>query len=220
LSHTYAMEQIEQIDAKLVDKNKLFLIGRYILQSAEGGSKSAIKFMENLPRSVKQFQVRTKNHLLNGIAYEIFFDSLGRFRGDGIKDWYLESIYAVLEMKEFKASLMFIVEMLKPSHEMFFYIPTINKADVSIDLRFSKAIGKRFNLQNIKYKGRDILFKNDTDYWGVKEQTSYDDMNYEELKKRIAYLMHVPLKKLNIKTTIPITLETVIGFPAGYRIKK
>lgn len=221
-----AIEKLKSIDPAKEDKNKLFLLGRNILQSACGGSKSAISFMDNLENNVSRFNVGDRNHVLNGIIYETFFNSYGSFRQDNIKDLYFEKIYKILENKLYKESLNFLTIVLKPYNDMFFYIPSINSTGISLDLVFEiDSVLDKTKLTNIKYEGQEILVKQEyEEIWGFPGINTgvnlYTNIRYKNLKKRIAKETLIPENKLNINTNIPIIDDQVINYPDNYKIMK
>jgi len=63
-----ALDKFLKIPPNDVNKDDLFIIGRNILQSAEGNARNSIKFIENIDINLQRyFTENNKNHLLNGI---------------------------------------------------------------------------------------------------------------------------------------------------------
>jgi len=217
-----AIYKLKLIDAAIEDKNKLFLIGRNILQSACGSARAAISFMCNLEDELKKLHTGGKNHVLDGIIFEMFFNSSGGFRQDEIKDDFLEEIYKVLEVSSFKESLNFLVKILLPYRDIIFYIPTLNPTGISFDIDFK--IDSETNdiiLEGIKYEGQNVFVKQEYDeIWGTSSETHYIVFKYNTLKRRIAKEIYIPLNKIVINTNIPIDDEQKLLYPDNYKIMK
>lgn len=74
------------------DKDSVFVLGRNILQSAEGSSGSAISYIENLYLNIQNWPKTFQVALIDGILYEIFFDSHGKIRSRSFKASFIEDI--------------------------------------------------------------------------------------------------------------------------------
>jgi hypothetical protein len=104
-------------------KNELFIIGRNILQ-ASSYAFHAVDFLKNGNENLRRYTVNGENHLLNGILFEVYFDSTGEFRKGNLKQNHLQEIFALRHAPHFKSSFDFIKNALSPYHEHLFYIPS------------------------------------------------------------------------------------------------
>jgi len=105
--------------------DSFFVLGRNILQSAEGSSGSAISFVENIHYQIKNWPKPFQIAFTEGCLYEVFFDSSGCIRRKGFKASYFETL--VDEIK--KANLVEIFdfinkELLAKKGERF--VPNVN----------------------------------------------------------------------------------------------
>jgi hypothetical protein len=215
-----AIEKLHLIDASTEDINKLFLIGRNILQTACGGSSAAISIMEDLPAEISRFMTGNKNHILNGIVYETFFNSFGSFRQDEIKDKYLDIIYKTLEHKEYEESLKFLTTILMPFNDVIFYIPTVSFIGLAFDLEFDKT-DTGIILKSIRHEGNEVLIKQESsDYWGMPNEITYRKLQFQYLKKYIGKNIFTPEKLITLSSNMDLTDEQIILFPDNYKIMK
>ena len=111
-----AMEKIRRIPASDLNKNQQFILGRNLYQ-ANGYAWEVQRFFENLGNNLSKYNKDEENHVLNGILFEIYFDSKGDFRNE-------------LKAKSFG----FIEEVLQPYKEQLYYIPTIHDEPIDIDI--------------------------------------------------------------------------------------
>lgn len=213
--------ELGKIDASNEDKNKLFLLGRNILQAACGSSSSAMEFMEDLNNKILQFQTDSKNHVLNGIIYETFFNSYGSFRLDELKDVYLNSIFEIVEKPKFAESKKFLYDILVPYNETLFYVPIINDKGISLDVIFVNSETGQPQITSIKHEGKEILIKQDKNIaWGFSDDLTYKQIKMDYLKELIAPEIKVPLNKLTINTNIPLPDTAIIEYPNNHKLLK
>jgi hypothetical protein len=213
--------QFNSLNPKTEDKNKLFLLGRNILQAACGSSASAIDFMNDLPNEILQFNTGSKNHVLNGIIYETFFNSFGSYRLDNLKDCYIKSIYSIIEDPVFLESKKFLCEILMPFSSNIFYVPFINDIGVSLDLEFETNPSNEKILKRITLEGNEVLIKQDKDIiWGLSDEITFKNIVFDRLKDVISNEIKVPLNKLTLNSNIPINNNEIIKYPNNHKILK
>lgn len=217
-----AIDKVHLIDASKEDKNKLFLLGRNILQSACGSSASAIDFMEDLSSSIAQFSHNNKNHVLNGIIYETFFNSYGSYRQDELKDCYIFKIYELLENKNYEQSLKFLSKILNPYKDLIFYIPTLHENGISFDLQFVKnKENNSLELKSMTYEGSEVLIKKEEDViWGFSNELTYRDIEYQNIRGLISLELNIPANKLTLNSNIKIDPKTIVRYPNNHMIMK
>ena len=215
-----AIEKIHLIRADVEDKNKLFLLGRNILQTACGGSGAAVAIMENLFDKISAFMTGSKNHVLNGIIYETFFNSYGSFRQEEIKDCYLEKIYQIIDYEAYAESFSFLRTILLPYNDVIFYIPSASALGVALDLGFEKREDD-IKLMSIKFEGNEVLIKEEfDDKWGIQDEISYRKLQYQYLKKLISKNIRTPEKLITISSNLELNAEQMVMYPNDYRIMK
>ena len=131
-----AINKLKLIPPTDINKDNLFIIGRNILQSAEGRAFDVISFIENIGTNLKKyFTEDNENHLLNGILFEIYFNSFGEFRNEHFKKSYFEIIFSLRKDQKYSKAFEFIHKVLLPYKDYLFYIPNANRGsniDVNI----------------------------------------------------------------------------------------
>jgi hypothetical protein len=111
-------------------KDELFVLGRNLYQCACGHSGAAVNIMSGLSGFLKRFETDVCFHIFNGMLYEVYFDSSGRFRQKKKTD-HLDSLLTLEEDEYFNLSFEFIKQALLPHQKQLFYMPG-NKRPVLI----------------------------------------------------------------------------------------
>jgi Uncharacterized protein containing caspase domain len=158
-----AMEKFYSIPIGQLDKNKQFIIGRNILQ-ASGYAHNASYFMEDLSNKLIKYDIEGENHLLNGILFEIYFDSNGDFRNGNFKQHYIENIFKLRHIPQYKKSFDFINLALQPFKSELFYIPSNVDETIDVDVLVEPVETEIFGdqklecqvVQSVNVLGKDI----------------------------------------------------------------
>lgn len=115
------IKQIVKLDFESESASKLFVLGRNIYQAACGECYDAIDFINSFGESI--INIQAKIHILNGMAYEIYFDSKGKTRKKfKIKKYY--PVICLLEKQEYYSCQNFIASKVSLiSNTQYIYIP-------------------------------------------------------------------------------------------------
>lgn len=89
-----AINKILSIPSKNFDKNQQFILGRNLLQ-ASGAAFSAEAYMKEIHSNISKYTHEGENHVLNGILFEIYFNSHADFRKDKTKKHHFDKIIAL-----------------------------------------------------------------------------------------------------------------------------
>ena len=73
------MRSVNGIDFQTASGNELFVLGRNIYQAADGNCYACHRFIDGFSENSK-IPTQAKLHILNGMAYEIYFDSSNKIR--------------------------------------------------------------------------------------------------------------------------------------------
>ena len=201
-----AIEKLWTKRATDLDKNQQFIFGRNLLQASDM-SFSAQRFMQSLSMNLQRYIANDgDNHVLNGILFEIYFDSHGDVR-EKLKRQSFEEVMALRNNPTFAKSFNFIRTVINPYRDSLIYtIPEDNrKLDVNIKAREEKTnniIGEEeifFVISIISVNGKDIT----------------DDVRREyrwasNLLDTIAICTHAPLDAVELHPNI--TLQGRITF--------
>lgn len=203
-----AIEKLRAKNADDLDKNQQFIFGRNLLQSSSMAN-SAKHFMEDLANNLRKYTTTdNENHVLNGILYEIYFDSHGNFRESNIKrNQYFDTIMSLRKRQEYEKSFEFIRTILEPYQDRLIYIIPADdtKLDVILVMR-EESSPNSFGedvfyviISNISINGMDITDK-------VENVFKWTPM---DLQLAIAIVCHAPYDA--------ISLHSNIDFPEGHK---
>jgi len=154
-----AMAKLDGIELRLCSKGELFVLGRNIYQSACGTVHRAESYLERLRSQFEYVDKEVTFHILNGILYEMYFDSSDRFR-EKIKADKIAEVFVLEENERYKGSFQFIQQSLKPYYTRLFYIPGSAKTvPVDVVLKFKEA--SKLEVKRIVYDSQDIFYSHD-----------------------------------------------------------
>lgn len=105
---------IDLLDEAAVSKmraNNLFVIGRNIYQSASGSARKAISFITDFMSRTRGWDKSKRKAVLDGMLFEVFFDSKGKLRRR-IKNDYFDELFNLQRHSELADSFQFIAEAL------------------------------------------------------------------------------------------------------------
>jgi hypothetical protein len=207
------------------DKDKLFVMGRNILQAACGSSNSAIDFIFNIERAVDKFNINNENHVLNGILFEIYFNSEGKFREENFKNCYFENVFKLRKIKKYTPSFEFINNQLIPYQSSLFFTPTSSASTVSLDLVLAEQKNERgmieYAVKSIKHQGVEVLKKrNERFFWGDENDIYYEPLLYSKFIQKLSDDLVIPSDLLTINSSYTLDENSKILFPYGFKIEK
>lgn len=133
------------------NRSSFFVLGRNILQSAEGSSGEAIRFMENFSKYINGWNSVFKKALIDGMLYEVFFDSKGKIRPKGFKATFYEDLCKNAHSAIPKYSDFINERIEKVKAERF-----IPKVEVVTEYNFVFDIDKDGNTKQIKCNNINI----------------------------------------------------------------
>lgn len=141
-------------------KNDLFIVGRNLYQSADGNATSAVSLMKSLTGFLVRFKPEEYFHILNGILYEVYFDSHDRFRLTK-KTNCLQYLFILEEDDRFALSFEFIQKSLRPYEKEIFYLPG-TKRYILIDIKLDQLVNQSQSVQNIFFNGDDVFYDHES----------------------------------------------------------
>jgi hypothetical protein len=218
-----AIKKISRIDLKTIDTSTLFLLGRNILQTAIGGEFSANSIIKNLNTWLQSTIVDGENHILNGILFEIYFNSKGHFRQEDFKCELIDDIFQLQGNKQFKSSFEFINKQLQPFSDFLFYIPSVPNMTLAIEIQFELVTWTVFEnttmtahkLVSVKQHDIEYLesFKSELDYNPIQ-------VNYQQFIETLQKELCVPINHLRLSMNVKEEDLTRIHIPWNFDLKK
>lgn len=205
-----ALGKLRSIKKGDISKGERFLLGRNILQAADGSEYTAVGIIEKLDSYLEDWFEGKDNHVLNGMLFEMYFNSQGRFRGNRLKTSQLDAICRLEGNKKYEASFDFINQQLLPFREHLYYIPSTNPQTVPVEYivseetvlnYFGKEV-KRPVLNKVMVKGTVVYqFNSENEDFFMKTIAS------QEIPSFIAENLSIPTRRLNIITNVNVPDE-------------
>ena len=169
-----AIAKLNQLSPATIDDSSKFLVGRNILQVADGTERSALWIINNLDSWVSKYSVNGENHVLNGILYEIYFNPEGVFRNGNYKSDLLDAVCKLQTNKSYIKSFEFIKNQLSPFQDYIFYIPGISPKACAIEIKGEEEIflasgkeKKAFKVKSIKHENVELMEPYKDEEWNV-----------------------------------------------------
>ncbi|MDH6251038.1 hypothetical protein M2347_000765 [Chryseobacterium sp. H1D6B] len=138
-----ALEKFLNLDLSKIEENqnikdKLFVIGRNIYQSACGGSATAIDTIENLRKIFTKYKDFVINHLYSGMLYEIYFNSHNEFREQVFKATFINEIFSLQDNQRLLPSIEFINKKLEPFKNKLIVLPSQNPVSINLKIDYEE----------------------------------------------------------------------------------
>lgn len=198
-----AIDKILAVSPQKLDKNQQFILGRNLLQCGEV-AYSAVSFFQNLDEQLRRYTKEGENHLLNGILYEIYFNSLGEFRNGKLKKHHFDKIMALRKDPRYKTSFEFIQKILEPYRNEVFYIPTEKDTLVDIDVVVSiETVNDSFNGEKT-FQVISVVKVGNTDIIDGLRRYDINGANGAKFKSILANYLNTPtdLIQINAKSEL------------------
>jgi hypothetical protein len=117
------------------NRDSFFVLGRNVLQSADGTAGSAMHFLDNLHYSISGWPKPFQQAFIDGCLYEVFFNSLGKIRPKTFKSTYFQTIVDKVNEMDITNGFDFINRELEKKNEGRF-VPKVN-SDEKYTFEFS-----------------------------------------------------------------------------------
>jgi uncharacterized caspase-like protein len=196
-------EALNKLDAESAAKmlpSNLFVIGRNIYQAACGNARTAIGFLDKFMSRTQAYRKDKRKALLDGILFEIFFDSKGQLRTE-IKGEYFNKVFELEQFAELKDSFEFIAKALTASRGDFHALPGKgHELPVTVNL---KKFGKESVVEAIYAGGADLLRLGDTDWLHTDANGNPETgpITTAQLAKQLSQELVVPQRLLRMTYT-------------------
>jgi uncharacterized caspase-like protein len=210
---------LSQIPPRNIDDSSLFLLGRNILQTATGGEFTANSIFKNLDNWLAKYSFNGQNHVLNGILFEIYFNSKGQFRQKNFKNGFIDEIFKLQINPAFQKSFEFIVKQLIPFRDFLFYIPYIPPTALPIEIKFEPleyelhgTTKKEHKLISVKHEEIELLNEDDQE---CETTTSFKDF-----LQKLHMELCVPSNLLRLSMNVEQNELKKIRIPWEFKLSK
>lgn len=205
-----AMNRFNLADAAATDEDDLFVLGRNILQAAEGHAHSAIDFIGDFAARTAGLAAPKQKALLDGVLFEIFFNPNGDIRPTP-KARYFNEAFELQRFAALAPSFTFIADALAPFAARFHAAPPGRGLPAAVDVRILPA--PEGAVDRILLGGNDLMRLEDEDYAGAARV--YRARARETFENELARQLLVPRHNLTI-TYSPGAPPAAVRFPYGY----
>lgn len=173
-------------------KDTLFVLGRNVLQSAEGAAYEAINFIENLKQNISKWDASFQEYFIEGLLYEIFFNSEGRIRSGAFKANYFSIIIAQIKSLKLEKTFNFVNDKLKDANRFTPIVGSNQKYE--FEFEFNKTD------ENDLVSKTEKLMINKQDASGTFTKYDYYQFNYDDnLKKSLSAYYAIPEENIILK---------------------
>jgi hypothetical protein len=204
-----AIKEIFSLNWKELTSDQLFVLGRNIYQCACGRARNATDIVENVRRELAQVPLNSALDLLNGMFYEIYFNSKGEFRRTDLKADYLNHLFAAQTVEKYKESIGFIRQALSPYRKWIAVLPSTVPEIIEVKIRVSDE--NQSVLTSVKCMGKQLLVNIPADTEFLQSnlwKLALKAFTVDTLKKMISAEWHIPPEQLRIDIHPTIVGET------------
>lgn len=213
-----ALALLEAATVKKMGNNNLFVLGRNIYQAACGGAHEAIAYVQSFLDKTAGFPRGKRKALLDGMLFEIFFDSHANLRRE-IKGRYFDEMFDLQKHKALADSFDFIAETLIASRGSFYAVPGKNH-ELPVSVATTKTKGG-YQVDAVYIDGVDVLHAEEGKPAHTKSGSPvYVRRSARELEEQLCGELIVPRRSLKITYTPAAAEKSELAFPLGYTVRK
>ncbi len=117
-----ALHSFSQADAAASSNDELFIVGRNIYQAACGSANEATAYVSQFKQRTATLDKEQRKALLDGMLYEIFFNSLGEHRARPKLEAF-SSVFRMVTDDDVIESFVFIRKSLEPYATRYHVLP-------------------------------------------------------------------------------------------------
>ncbi|MCY0150218.1 caspase family protein [Hoeflea sp. G2-23] len=213
-----ALLKLNADSVKRMGVNNLFVLGRNIYQAACGSSGAAEVFIGDFVSRTAQFEISKRKALLDGMLFEVFFDSTGNLRSK-IKGEYFDEVFDLQKIPALKASFDFIADALDAAGADFIELPGRgHELDVTVS---TKKIKAGYLVEAIFIGGKDLLQASESEWDDLDGIPSHSKTVIEQLNGTLSRELVVPQRLLKV-TYAPAAVgeNDVLIIPRGWSIRR
>jgi len=210
-----AIDKINATDFSDSSIDDLFVLGRNIYQTSCSTSWSADEYMKNLKTNLLFMQSEVRFHILNGMAFEIYFNNIGKLRQE-FKIGRINEIVNLLMDVEFKQSGSYIISILS-QYDFRYIFDFYHDSTLSIDVICSQVDGNVYTVARIDINGINKLFNHDgTNFYEIDEEIIL--YTRERIQKDVCEKIAAPESKVIFSYMGVPDGVSKIGFPYEYQL--
>jgi hypothetical protein len=213
-----AFQSFLELDWQKVKADEAFVLGRNLYQSACGGERRAVLAMEKLRSELAQIPVDHAMDLLNGMLFEVYFDSNGEFRGQKLKKRFLKELLSLQKVKKFEASITFIRRALEAYRQNLLFLPSTDPEIIELLIQIRRSDPPEIKAISVKGKNILKLRPNSEDTLSGLWKISYQSFTLETLHDNLSDQWGIPLEQLTLSHKPVIDPKIKLRLPEGSMI--
>jgi Caspase domain len=209
-----ALDEFTESKMARAGTDSLFVVGRNIYQAACGGSRSAHRFLNDFHATASRLPMDKSRALLDGMLFEVFFDSKGELREETKID-HFEELFALQQYASLSESFKFISECLIPYSHRLHLLPGRDR-EVSVDIT-TRQKGDDIFVEGVLLGGSNIFWVKGFD----DDEGDLDDerplmrsVSRLDFEKELAHALLLPTRLL--KVSYPIRPDVPRKFKVPY----
>ena len=211
-----AIEKIISLDWSKVTADGAFILGRNVYQCACGGENRATEILSNIRKELASVTVERAIDLVNGMFFEVYFNSEGEFRGVDLKSRKLPDLLKIQSVKKFSPSIAFIRRALEPYKGELPFLPSTVPEVVELQVNIKKSDPP--TVRKMTANGTNILSDDESPH-GKLWRLSYKGFTIKELRRLLAAEWGIPEKQINSEITKGFSENDELKLPDGKCIK-
>jgi hypothetical protein len=192
-----AIEKIFKLKWESLDSSLVFILGRNFYQCACGGERKAESILSDLRRELATLPKDKAIDFINGMFFEVYFNSQGEFRGDKLKGRCLPDLLKLQSVSKFKTSISFIRQSLEPFKNKLPFLPSVKPEIVSIHLKI-KMTDKPL-IKSILINGYELLVSGESARGNIW-RLSLRKFTVNELRVEMSNEWDIPYEQIAIVT--------------------
>ena len=213
-----AVARLLELDWSTIKPDEAFVLGRNLYQTACGGERKAAATLTNLRRTLAAIPDERALDLLNGMFFEVYFNSTGEFRGRDLKGRCLGDLLKLQTVSKYASSIAFIRRALEPYKSGVLFMPNASPERVVVNVVIKKSDPP--TVQSIKVRGKQILKADSpqSDLSARLWRLSYESFSVESLRGRLASDWHIPEDQLDVTCTPTFDSKVKFRLPEAHSL--
>jgi hypothetical protein len=219
-SHTWgtqhpAVVELLELDWNKVKPDEAFVLGRNRYQTACGGERRAEAALRSIRKEMASLPEDRAIDVVNGMLYEVYFDSKGEFRGRKLKSRHLGDLLELQKIKKYQPSVGFIRRSLEPYRSDLLFLPSTEPEVVQVDVQIRKSDPP--TIRSLSVGGRNLLTTdpdaddNSSRLWKL----SYQNFTLSVLHEQLAEEWGIPAVQLQVICTPALDPKAKLRLPEG-----
>ena len=215
-----AISRISHLDLSQFEIDELFVLGRNIYQTACGTASNAVIWIENIENNLSSLPNNVAFHLLNGVLFEIYFDSFGNLRNCLKTDFYEYPVKLCLK-ESYKNSCLFIRKLLEQYSQRIIYLPGTTEV-LCVDVVVKPYDEKdKYYVDSICVDGMGCMYvENETELYNYEDHHYLYEINIKHFNKKIYQTLAIPENKVRISYSLELDRDANIISPHNFKLDR